>query len=232
MNNETLPAKIKKILPIEGQNLFVEIYNNLQKKGATEGTAYTVAWRVVKPRFHQVGENWIARSEDFVLPELFVFKLEATGKELLMNDENGEIVLDAVLASTDKNTDGRYFEVEDLEYLAKQINERGSTLPDRQHETWKEIANTYVTAFLDDEELYEKFKQRKGVFRDIKAIVKEGKLWIRANLDKRYKNYKSRFSSLSVEAVGRNINNRIVKPFYLGFTFTDDPKVRNARIIQ
>ena len=227
-----LPVIIRNVLPGEGQNMFLEVYNESFKKNDSESQAMTVAWNVVKKKFKKIDNKWIARSEDFVAPQFYTFELEATGKELIMNDENGEIVLDAVLASTMKNTDGRYFEIEDLEYLASQINEKGSTLPDEEHTILKEISGDYIAQLMDDDELYNKFKERKGIFKNIKAAVKDGKLWIRANLDKRYKNHAAKFSSLSIEAIGKNVNNRIVKPYYMGFTFTDTPKVRDARIVK
>jgi len=228
-----LPPSVKKVLPVSGQKLFLQVFNKeFAKTKGDETMSFRVAWGVVKKQFKKKGTKWVANSSDFVNPEFFEFELIPSGTEIVINDEDGELVMDAVLADTSKNKQGLHFGLEELKDIADQINMNGSTLPDISHMTWGEINKDYLQQFLSDEELVNLMKKRKGVFKDIKALVKEGKLWIRAKLDKRYKNHVDKFKGVSIETVAKRNGDKLINPLYMGFTFTDNPALKEALIVK
>ena len=52
-------------------------------------------------------------------------------------------------------------------------------------------------------------------------------------LDKRYKNHVDKFNSLSIEAFAdSDESKRLRNPKYLGFTFTNNPKLKSAKIVK
>jgi len=227
-----LPDSIKKILPVSGQKMYMDLVNAQFNKGNDEALASQVAWGVVKKRFNKVGDRWVANSSDFVKQELFEFQLEFANNELVVNDLDGELVIDAVLATTNTfmNPAGepRHFEVEDLEELANQMNSLGSTNPTFSHNELQEVVKRHGFNY---ELVANELKQKRGILKSIEAAVKDGKLWIRAMLDKRYKNHVTKFKGLSLEALSTPIEGRLTKPQYLGFIFTDNPRDNQARVL-
>lgn len=229
-NISELPASIRKVLPESGQKVFLEVFNSSYAKHRSDSVAMEMAWGVVKKRFKRVDGMFVANSSDYETPQLYSFSVEVSDNEFILNSDGDEVILDAVLATTEKRaSDGAYFDEEGLSHLAEQINSGGSALPDVDHAVF---LNTLKQAYgLATDKIVELVKQQKGVFKSIKAAVKNGKLWIKAILDKRYKNHVSKFKALSIEAVGkRDSTGRILNPAYVGFTFTDKPNLQGAKI--
>lgn len=226
-----LPETVRNILPKNGQKLFMDIANKQIAKGNNESTAIQVSWAYVKSKFRKVDGKLVANDEDFILPELYELHLESTNNELIINDEMGELVVDAVLASTKpfKNPNGedRFFSEEDLMEIAEQINTQGSTNPTFTHQELSDIIMKYGFNY---ELVANELKKNRGLLKSIKAVVKEGKLWIRAMLDKRYKNHINKFKGVSIEALSTPVGNRLTKPQYLGFIFTNNPRDRQALV--
>jgi hypothetical protein len=162
---------------------------------------------------------------------VFRFALEPAegGEVIVRNADDGSVEFDAVLATTEpRRTDGAMFTEEALSDLADQINREGSSFPDVDHATLARLEQQYG---FDVDALIAAVKREKGVFKSIKAAVKNGKLWIRASLDKRYHNYVGRFKNLSVEAAAiKTADNRLLRPRYIGFTFTNTPQLAGAKI--
>lgn len=224
---------INVLLPESGKKAFSDVVKSQMSSGKSETEAIQVGWSVVKKRLKKSENGWLANSADFEVPSIYTFEIDVNNNSFLFNDENGEVVFEAILASTTPNNDGVYLDVEDLNSIADQINERGSTLPDVQHENYKEILSTYIgvpAEQINHSDLYQKMINKKGIFKEIKAAVKDGKLWVRGFLDKRYKKQVSSFKSVSIEAIGKQRNGRLMNPTYLGFTFTNSPKLPEAAL--
>jgi cation transport regulator ChaB len=227
MNIELIPKSIKKILPESGQLMFVEAFNKSYAKNKDEVLATKVSWEIVKNKFKQTNTGLVAMSDSFKPKKLFTFQASPVKDVFVSNAENGEIIMDAVLADTNFNTDGFKFRETDLQSLADQINTYGSTLPDVEHET----LDVLQRQFTSYPQLVKELQKRKGVFTRIKAAVEDGKLWIKAWLDKRYKNHVEKFKGLSIEALATDDGDGVYKnPKYLGFTFTNTPKLVGATI--
>ena len=220
---------VRNVLPISGQNMYLEAYNTSLVKHKDNAIASKIAWEVVKKHFIPSGNNFIAMSESFIPKKLYTFDLEVQDTLFVLNADDGTIRMDAVLADTNDNTDGKHFTEEDLNTLANQINKYGSTLPDVDHKMLDQLIDQYGG---NPELVRNALTQQKGIFKTIKAVVEKGRLWIRAILDKRYKNHTSKYTGLSIEALADTTREgRLSNPIYLGFTFTNKPKLANALIV-
>lgn len=227
---DQIPELVRKVLPPVGQRVFMSAYNTAVSRNNSNAASFKIAWNVVKKKFRQEQGNYVITNSDFGITQLYTFELRATGTEFIMNTEDGEVVLDAVLADTERNVHGRWFAEEDLIAIAEQINTGGSSLPDEDHAIMKKVLTEGGAKPVS--QILEEVKAQKGIFKKIKAAVREGKLWIRAWLDKRYENKVKEYKGVSIEvladtdiATGRSAN-----PRYVGFTFTNSPSLRNAAV--
>jgi hypothetical protein len=219
---------IKEKLPREGVQFYERVYQNSYNRNQDELLAHQVAWGMTKSKMKLVDGQLICNSEDFIPSQKYVFDLEPAEQILIKNHDDGEIELDAVLATTEpRETDGKYFTEEELTSLAEQINSDGSSLPDEEHATLKRLTRSGVM----NRDLPSLIGSEKGIFKTIKAVVKEGKLWVKAFLDKRYRNHAKNFKGLSIETLAKSTpSGRLVQPRYLGFTFTNTPQLAGAGI--
>lgn len=224
-----IPESLREVLPAEGVSYYKQAFASSYSRNSDEVFAHKVAWELTKRCMREENGVLVANSEDFIAPRLYRFALEPAEEVIIKNSDNGEIELDAVLATTEaRKTDGYRFDEEALSRIAEQINTEGSTFPDIDHETLTKLEAEFG---YDPEVLAAAIKREKGVFTKIKAVVRDGKLWIKAFLDKRYKNYVDRFSKLSIEALAKpTADRRLVAPRYLGFTFTDNPQLSGAGV--
>ena len=162
--------------------------------------------------------------------KLHSFKLNPNKEQLISYSEQGEIVIEAVLADDQLSTDGKLFTSEALISMANKINKQGIALPDIEHK----IYNKLLSESNSIEDFKSKLKQEKGIFKKIKAFFVNGKLLIKAWLDKRYSKVTQDYKSLSIEAAGTCTDenpNTYIDAEPLSFTFTNTPKLMNANIL-
>lgn len=219
---------IRAMLPSDGKQLFNEIYDLQRQQGSSDSVAVNVAWNIVKSKMQPKGDSLVAMSGSFIPPKIHSITMDSPEVTVVMNSETEEIILDAVLADTNKNTDGDFFTEEELKVIETQINTFGSTLPDVDHEKLNSLVKRYGNNY---DAIVAELKKEKGIFKNIKAVFDKGKLWIQAVLDKRYKNHTEKFKGLSIESLAkRDDSGRLKNPKYLGFTFTNNPKLSAAKI--
>lgn len=224
---------IPTFLPRAAQQFYTDVYNKSYSRHKNDVLASEVAWNMVKSRLQRVEGKLICNSENFEVPTVYTFALEPAGEVLIKNHDNGEIELDAVIATTEpRNSDGKYFTEVELQQIADQINTEGSTFPDVEHEKLQAIVQEH---WPNTERILAEMKRQKGVFKTIKAVVQKvgdtAKLWVKAFLDKRYKNHVESFKKTSIEVLARDgENGRLLKPRYVGFTFTHTPQLSGADI--
>lgn len=216
--------------PKEVIDYFNIVKQEALQKGNSESTSELIALESVKSKLVVKDGLLVANSDVFKIPTVYTFNLTDANTKIILNaNSDEEIVMEAILASTEPNVEGYYFTEEELEDLMRQIDEGGSTLPDIDHAELKALVKQFGR---NDELIKSELAKRKGVFKNIKSVVKDGKLWIQAFLDKRYKNHVNKFTSLSIESfadvdVG---SKRLRNPKYLGFTFTNNPQLKSAKI--
>lgn len=220
-----IPESVKKVLPSAGQQMFAEAYADASTRH-DDATSFKIAWGVTKKHFRKEGEMFVANNMDFVPEEVYSFRIDPTEEILITNDENGDVVVDGVLATTEKRrSDGRWYGIEELQEIADQINTQGMTFPDTEHLVLNEAAKKHMSI----DEVMNAVREQKGIFTKIKAAVKDGKLWIRAWLDKRYQKIVQKYKYLSIEATGRpDAAGRLRKPRAFGLTFTNNPNLPGA----
>ena len=217
-------------LPKDGVIFFNKIKEDAISRGNSIADSELIALEVVKTKLVEKEGKLVAMSNAFKPTTIYTFQMSNPETKVIMNSENEEIVMEAILADTDKNTDGMFFSETELADINEQINLLGSTLPDVDHEKLKMLVAKYGR---DDAKIKEEIAKEKGVFKTIKSMIKDGKLWIQTVLDKRYKNHLDKFNSLSIEAFAdADTTKRLRNPKYLGFTFTNNPKLKSARIIK
>jgi hypothetical protein len=156
--------------------------------------------------------------------QVLQFALVESETQIIANSQ-GDIELTVLLANQNpRKTDGKWFSEEALHSMAEQINANGSTLPDVDHKVLRSATAAYGS---DIEAIANAVRNEKGVFKSIKAAVKDGKLWIHAVLDRAYKAVAEKFRKVSIEAVGKvdKVTGMISQPRYLGFTFTHTPEL-------
>lgn len=239
---EGLPEFLRKILPISAQEYFLEVFK-LAVKGYDEETAFMYAWEATKLKMQKTEGGYIINinnstvnitpeaeeEEDEEDTEVFSLPMDKAETSIVMNSKTEEIIMNAVLADMSTNTEGKRFTELELNQLSDQINLYGSTLPDVDHEKLIELCKTYGN---NPELIGKELRKEKGVFTSIKSAVKEGRLWIQAVLDKRYKNHIERFKNLSIEVAGNTDSEGIIRnPSYWGFTFTNTPQLPGAQIV-
>lgn len=212
-------------LPKVAQDFFMETYKKLYK-GDNEAKAFAIAWEATKNRLRHSEGKYVAMTEDFVSPELYTFDLSYEPSGLIMNSVGEEIVMEAVLANTDMNSKGQFFTEEELNILAEQINKEGSGVPDVDHQKLIELAKKYGN---NPDKIRAEIQKEKGIFKAIKAIVHNGKLWIQQHLDKRYKNHIEKFNKLSIEVFADvdKGTGRLKNPKYVGYTLTNNPSIKS-----
>lgn len=223
---ESLPEYIRTILTEEAQEYFLKVYT-LAYKNYDDDTSFQIAWEATKLKLQKSGNTYVIHNHYYKTPEVHEFEMNEEETNISMNSETEEIIMDAVLADTNPNTDGKYFTEQELEDLAFQINTFGSTVPDVDHEKLMALVKKHGR---NHDAIMHELKNEKGIMKNIKASVEKGRLWIRATLDKRFKNHLDKFKALSIEAFADVENNRYSNPKYLGFTFTNNPKLKGARI--
>lgn len=216
------------LLPIEGQNYFDEVYAQALKNSGSSIFAEQIATKMVVAKLVKQDGKLVALSENFKPVEIYTFEMQKCESKIIMNSENEEFVMEAVLANTDKNTDGKFFTETELQDMSSQINALGSTLPDVDHEKLNILVRKYGSNYAA---IKAELAKEKGIFKTIRSALKDGKLWIQAVLDKRYKNAAQKFDSLSIEALAdsNDITGRLTNPKYLGFTFTQSPKIKSVK---
>lgn len=194
-------------------SLYKKVYNNSYLRTGNSSVARKVALEALKRS---------AASGSQVLQ----FAVEADSSvQIISNSQNGTVEVDILLANKNpRKTDGKWFSDEALADLAKQINTEGSTFPDVEHQVLNRARATYGN---NVEAIANAVKQEKGMFKSVKAAVKDGKLWIRAIFDAKYKQLAEQFKKVSIEALGTvdKITGMINSPRYLGFTFTRTPEL-------
>lgn len=162
--------------------------------------------------------------------DLVHMQLKSKNDEMIAYSQNGEIVIEAVLADDQLSTDGKKFSHEALISMAEKINKDGMAMPDIEHQDYNKILEE--SKGIDD--FKSKLRESKGLLTKVKAYFNSGKLFIKAWLDKRYKKHADLYKSLSIEANATYDPKQpeiYVDADPLSFTFTNNPKIKSANIL-
>jgi len=224
--DEKLPKYIKSRSLIIRKK-WVVIYNHFyDKKGAEAALIAANTW--LKKNITK--KETVAKT--FSKLQSIKFEIDTSGKSLIKRADNGDEYIDFVLSDNLPDSKGMSMPIKLLKKWAEAINSGISLFGDLDHKEYDEL----VASGLDADEVIEQLRagKQKSIAKSLKAILKKGKLWVRAIIDKRYKKYiKKNANGVSLEAaIITDESGNIVDGDIGGFTFAVDlPKVNPRAVI-
>ena len=155
---------------------------------------------ITKKHFRKEGPMWVANSKDFIEPQVYRFQIQEPEQMVVTNSDDGDEIIIDAILA--------------------------DTTPRKGDGRW--FTPDALQAIADQ---INSLAKEKGMFRKIKAAVKDGKLWIKAWLDARYREIIQLYKFLSIEALANPMpDGSLEDPDYLGFTFSDKPRLPDAQI--
>jgi hypothetical protein len=164
-----------------------------------------------------VANQWLKRQKvELVKRSILSFKVQVENNELLKRSESDEDYVTFILAGTQSHYDGVQYDANTLQSLADQINERG-IVGDIDHLEFDRLRNSGFS----DEEVQNLLLSKRGIAKGIRALVKDGQLYVRAITDKRYSALIRKSKGVSLEAMVTKDDqtNKVSSAKLLGFTF-------------
>lgn len=205
----------------EVQSKWIAIFNSVYEKDGEE-KAFALANSWLK---RQVKEKVVAGRTEGTLSRV-TFTIDKS--QLIKRTDAGEEYIAAVLS-------------DDLPYL---VNGQTEQIPVSVLQKWADQINSNLPAIDADHELFESalakglsdnqiadiLKTKKGIAKAVKAVVDNGKLWIRVLTDKRYRTRIEEAQGLSIEAfVSKDEKGNVYDGNLLGITFAIDNAPANPR---
>ena len=182
-------------LPEGAQRLFDATEQVSLERGNDAPTAQAIAWEMVKSRFTQQGDVFVAASDAFQETEYLTFEAVA-GEELVSRSDDGHLIHTYVLSDT--HPDGRG-KAPSLELLNKWAADLNAMQP--EIDTDHELLNVAMETHRGDIDMVSNtMKFKKGIARLIGAVVDAGKLVVRVMFDKRYEKQADKIRGMSFEA--------------------------------
>lgn len=217
----SLPSYVKK-LSDESRNKWVSVFNHFYKtKGEERAFIAANTWLKKHMQKQLIARNTKVRS-------VIRFNVD-TSKEFIKRTDSGEEYITAMLQDVYGDTDGIRWSADVLRRFAEQINSGANLVGDIDHEEYDRI----MSAAMTDDEVMSMFKKKQGIAKSVEAIFQDGRLWIKALIDKRYKKLlMEKAKGLSLEAVvTKDDYGNVVEGDILGWSFMIDDKdsVANPR---
>lgn len=221
-DDSSLPSYVKK-LPKNKRSKWVSIFNEVYKKEG-EKMAFIVANKWLKKNV----KKKTATNRTSKVRERVFFEID-NSKEFISRTENGEEFVSFKLADIMKDKLGVQLNENILQKWAEQINSGQQIVGDIDHENYNKLLNSD----LSDEEIARRLKEKPGIAKSLQAMVKDGALWVKALIDKRYKRLIQKAKGVSMEAIlERDENDNLTNANLLGFTFgvKDDPVINGTEV--
>jgi hypothetical protein len=154
------------------------------------------------------------------------FRVEL-GEDFIKRTDDGEEYITAVLQDVFGDADGVQWTPEVLVKFAEEINRNG-IVGDIDHSEYDRILSDALT----DEQVRAMLSQKGGIAKAVRAVFQDGKLFIKALIDKRYKKQIQEAKGLSLEAVvTKDLTGRVTDGNILGFTFAVNSEPANPRAV-
>ena len=142
-----------------------------------------------------------------------------TSKGFIKRSRDGEDYVTLVLNSTQPHRDGKMFSEKMLKKWEKVINENPTMVGggDIDHLLYDKV----LDSSMSDSAAREVLRSKKGIAKMIRAIYENGKLFVRAIIDKRYKRIIEQSKGVSAEAFCEwdDTETVAIDGDLLGFTF-------------
>lgn len=213
IDSPNLPSYIKN-KPLRIRQKWIAIFNHVHENQG-EKEAFYVANSWLKRELETLFKHTIeSRTEE----SLYRIPLELQeDRGIIVRSEDGEEYVSFKLADVFKDKFGVQLPINILTKWANKINAGETYVGDVDHETQNALANSAIS----DDELVYRLKNKQGIAKTVKAIVENGRLWVKAIIDKRYKKLIQNSKGVSMEADVRfnPKTNEVVDADLLGFTF-------------
>jgi len=171
-----------------------------------------------------MANTWVKNQLPVATPKRLIkrsvinFQLD-TSRGFIKRSRDGEDYITFVLNSTDPHRDGKMFSEAMLKKWAKVINETPTMVGggDIDHLLYDKLINSSIS----DDAAREVLRSKKGIAKMVKAIYDNGKLFVRAIIDKRYRRLVEQSRGVSAEAFCEWDDNEqvAIDGDLLGFTF-------------
>jgi hypothetical protein len=214
-----IPSYVKK-LSKESQEKWASVYNHFAPRGDEVAFIAANSWLQKHMSTHLAACSVKVRS-------VVHFDIDTTSPEFIKRTDSGEEYITAVLQDVYGDKDGVRWTPEILQRFADQINNGPALIGDIDHAEYDKI----LSAAMTDAEVETMFRQKKGIAKSVKAIFENGRLFIKALIDKRYKKVlQEQANGLSLEAVvTKDEDGRVTDGKLLGWTFTVKEDAANPR---
>ena len=237
LNDMSVPSYIKS-LSVESRRRWIAIYETVFAHTGDDVRALLAAntWLRRMTEKQLADEAQVEASLENPQKELIVaratnrstlkFSVD-TSKGFIKRTDSGEEYIVAMLQDVYGDSDGETWSADVLQKFADQINSGSVIIGDIDHEEYDEILDSSVS----DTEVKQKLSQKKGIAKGVQAVFENGKLWVKALIDKRYKRLlQEQAKGVSLEAiVTRDDEGKIADGEILGFTFAVDEAPANKR---
>jgi len=210
--------KILNGLPSKAQRVFIDAYNKSASRN-DYSTSIKIAWEVLKTKFKLVDGDWVSKDYNRVLN----FVLESD-ESFVSKGSDGNYYWQGVLSDTMVDGQGKSWTPEALKNIADEINNKGIA-GFISHDDWNDFC--FENVDLSEEDFIAKARSnRVGILRGVKAVFKQGKLFLKALIDKRYLTRVQQFTQMSIEALVPKrfrVGNKYTGGIPLGFALTNNP---------
>jgi hypothetical protein len=203
-DSQNLPTYVKG-RPREIVQKWVEIFNSVFAENGEE-MAFIVANKWLKKYYDE--HKYVKRC----IVELDV----DSSQKFISRSDDGEDYVTLVLGSTAPHKDGLVYSENLLKKWESDINSGKLGIGgDIDHELYDKL----LDAGLSDDRIRKELKSKPSIAKALKAIFEDGKLYLRAMIDKRYRKIITESKGVSAEAFVKMDNNVATDGELLGFSF-------------
>ena len=162
-----------------------------------------------------VANKWLQKQKTFLKRSTVVFEIDKSEGFIKRSDDGDEYVT-LKLGSLLPHKDRKKYTEDLLHKWADYVNKGNVIIGDVDHTEYDKLLSTSMS----NDMIRQLLKMKTGIAKGIKAIVQDGTLFIRALIDKRYRNIIEKSKGVSAEAfVSHGEDGSIEDGELLGFTF-------------
>jgi hypothetical protein len=163
-----------------------------------------------------IANTWLKKqvqSKSFVKRSALSFDIDES-QGFIKRSDNGDDYITFVLNTTTPHKDGVVFSEEMLRKWADYIN-ANPIVGDIDHKLYDEVLHSGMS----DDMVQSVLKSKKGIAKTLRAVYENGKLWVKAIIDKRYRKVIEKSNGVSAEAFCTWNGKKAIDGDLLGFTF-------------
>ena len=222
--SKDLPSRIKS-LSLQKRKVWVGIFNSVFETDG-EKLAFIAANTWLLKEAKKEKKELMARSEKTRIIKL---ELQKEDGKFIKRSDDGEDYVSFLLQDVNGDNDGVTYTPEVLQKWADQINAGDIVKGDINHLAFDEA----LLSSVQEKTIKDKLRGKPSIAKAVKAIFENGKLWVRAVIDKRYRNKIDESNGVSLEAltISDEETNMVHGGELLGFSFMVGAEQANPRAV-